>query len=113
MNDLVQFELEDGIALLTINRPKALNALNGAVLEALGAAVSRLEDEESVRCVVVTGAGSKSFVAGADIVAMSELSPSRKPYSGSRDGPPYFCSSGGSARSCDCGRQRVLSRRGL
>ena len=77
MSDLVQFELEDGIALLTINRPKALNALNGAVLEALGAAVSRLEDEESVRCVVVTGAGSKSFVAGADIVAMSELSPSQ------------------------------------
>ena len=64
------------------------------LLPEAGAAVGRLEDEESVRCVVVTGAGSKSFVAGADIVAMSELSPSQA--LGFANGTSDFCSAGGS-----------------
>ena len=60
------------VALITIDRPKALNALNEEVLSDLKAAFTGL-DLNSVRCVVLTGAGDKSFVAGADIGAMSKM----------------------------------------
>lgn len=70
---LILFERQDDhTVVLTINRPKVLNALNPAVMEALGAAVARCR-EEGVRHIVLTGAGEKAFVAGADIAAMSEL----------------------------------------
>ncbi len=62
----------DGVHVLTVNRPKALNALNGAVLDGLMAQLDALGD--SPRCVILTGAG-KAFVAGADIAAMKTLSP--------------------------------------
>ncbi len=61
----------DAVAIVTINRPKALNALNPAVLTALGEILERLK-EDGVRIVIVTGAG-KAFVAGADIKAMRDL----------------------------------------
>lgn len=58
------------VVIITINRPEALNALNGQVLADLRAAFQSI-DLEAVRCVILTGAGEKSFVAGADIGAMS------------------------------------------
>ncbi len=69
----VNCEVKDKIAVITINRPEALNALNSQVLDDLDAAFSGL-DLETVRAVVLTGAGEKSFVAGADIGEMSTLS---------------------------------------
>ena len=68
----VRCEIKDAIAVVTIDREKALNALNAEVLDDLKAAFDSI-DTESVRCVIVTGAGQKSFVAGADIAEMSGL----------------------------------------
>lgn len=68
----IQYEVQDMVAVLTIDRPKALNALNSAVLEELDAAISAI-DLDTVRCLIITGAGPKSFVAGADIGEMSTL----------------------------------------
>ena len=61
-----------GIVRLTISRPKALNALNTAVLAELERVLARLEGRADLRAVVITGAGEKSFVAGADIAEMRE-----------------------------------------
>jgi enoyl-CoA hydratase len=63
------------VATLTINRPAALNALNSTVLVELDQAVTALSADPSIRAVVLTGAGAKSFVAGADIVEMSGYGP--------------------------------------
>ena len=60
------------LAVITINRPKALNALNSQVLEELDQTIDAV-DLEATRCLIVTGAGDKSFVAGADIAEMSNL----------------------------------------
>ncbi len=60
-------EIRDGIAFLTINRPDKLNALNAQVVEELGAAAAALATDASVRGVIITGAGPKAFIAGADI----------------------------------------------
>ena len=60
-------EIRDGIAFLTINRPDKLNALNGEVVAELGAAAQALKADPAVRGVILTGAGPKAFVAGADI----------------------------------------------
>jgi enoyl-CoA hydratase len=68
----IQVEIQEQVALLTIDRPKALNALNSEVLADLEAAVDGL-DLSQVRCAVITGSGEKSFVAGADIGEMSTL----------------------------------------
>ena len=64
--DVVLVEKRGAVALLTINRPKTLNALDMATLAVLDEKVSMLERDETVRVVVITGAG-KSFVAGGDI----------------------------------------------
>lgn len=61
------FELTNGIARVTINRPDKLNALNATVIAELGDAVTRIETDVAIRGVILTGAGSKAFVAGADI----------------------------------------------
>ncbi|MCR5626857.1 MAG: enoyl-CoA hydratase/isomerase family protein [Lachnospiraceae bacterium] len=71
----VNYEVKDNIAVLTINRPEALNALNSAVLEELDSVISGV-DTNAVRCLIITGAGEKSFVAGADIGEMSNLTKS-------------------------------------
>ena len=60
------------MGIITINRPKALNALNSAVLNDLNAVIDGVDTNE-VRCLILTGAGEKSFVAGADIGEMSTL----------------------------------------
>ena len=68
----VLYEVKDSVAVITINRPEALNALNSAVLDELNAVIDGI-DTGVVRAVVLTGAGEKSFVAGADIGEMSTL----------------------------------------
>ena len=66
----VKYEADGAIAVITINREKALNALNSEVLTDLDAVIDAV-DLDTVRCLVLTGAGQKSFVAGADIGEMS------------------------------------------
>ena len=70
--DFIKYEVEDKIAVITISREKALNALNSQVLEELDQTLDSI-DTNAVRCVILTGAGEKSFVAGADIGEMSTL----------------------------------------
>lgn len=70
--EYIVYEQKGQYAILTVSREKALNALNSAVLEELNAALDAVNLEE-VRCLIVTGAGPKSFVAGADIGEMSTL----------------------------------------
>ena len=74
MNNLL-LEVENGIALLTINRPKALNALNSETLAELNACLAELENNDDVKVVILTGSGEKSFVAGADISEMVNATP--------------------------------------
>ena len=70
--EFVTYEQDGFVGIITINRPKALNALNSQVLEELDAAFSAV-DLDKTRAVILTGAGEKSFVAGADIGEMSTL----------------------------------------
>ena len=67
-------EDHDGVAVLTVNRPESLNALDVAVLGELEEALRALEADARARAVVLTGAGEKAFVAGADIAAMAKMS---------------------------------------
>jgi len=71
----ILLETADGIATITINRPKVLNALNGQTLEELRRTILALRRDDGVRCVVVTGAGEKAFIAGADINELSVQTP--------------------------------------
>jgi enoyl-CoA hydratase len=66
---------QDGLAQVTINRPEKLNALNGTVIEELLEAFEALKRDPSVRAVILTGAGDKAFVAGADIGELARLDP--------------------------------------
>lgn len=68
----VELEKKDQFAVLTINRPEALNALNDEVISQLDRVLDSIDPAE-VRCLIVTGAGQKAFVAGADIAQMSGL----------------------------------------
>ncbi|MBI5066626.1 MAG: enoyl-CoA hydratase/isomerase family protein [Deltaproteobacteria bacterium] len=68
------FRVEDGVGIATLNRPKALNALDSRTLRELGELLSQVEADRAVRALVLTGAGDKAFVAGADIAEMSGLS---------------------------------------
>ncbi|MDW7650414.1 MAG: short-chain-enoyl-CoA hydratase [Bacillota bacterium] len=70
----ILFEKQGNIAVVTVNRPKALNALNAATLQELDQVFSDLAADESVSAVILTGAGEKAFVAGADIAFMKDLS---------------------------------------
>ena len=70
--EFINYEAEGAVAVLTINRPKALNALNSAVLDEINEAIDAV-DLDAVRALIITGAGEKSFVAGADIGEMSTL----------------------------------------
>src|SRR3546814_12473775 len=65
----------DAIRVITVNRPDKLNALNAATLDALHDASDAAADDDSVRAVVLTGAGPKAFVAGADLAEMARLPP--------------------------------------
>ena len=67
-------ELENSIQVITINRPSKLNALNKATIEELSHVLVAADNEASIRVVIITGAGEKAFVAGADISEFSEFS---------------------------------------
>lgn len=67
--------VENGIATITINRPKALNALNLDTVTELKDAIEKIAVDKAVKVVVITGAGEKSFVAGADIKEMATKTP--------------------------------------
>jgi enoyl-CoA hydratase len=71
----LKIEKRDGIAVLTINRPDKLNALNQRTMQELDAAFSSFESDEGIRGVIVTGAGEKAFVAGADIGELAAQTP--------------------------------------
>jgi enoyl-CoA hydratase len=68
-------ERDGAVAILTLNRPKVLNALNTQTLDELRRAILELKHDEGVRAVVLTGAGEKSFVAGADINELATQTP--------------------------------------
>ncbi len=70
--DFISYEVVDQVGIITINRPKALNALNSSVLKELDTTLNAVNQEE-VRVLIITGAGEKAFVAGADIGEMSQL----------------------------------------
>lgn len=70
--EFVIYEQKERVGIITINREKALNALNSAVLNELEQILDSIDTNE-VRCLIITGAGEKSFVAGADIKEMLDL----------------------------------------
>ncbi len=74
MSELVRNERRGAVALLTLNRPKALNALDRATLEALHEAIAEVANDAGARALVLTGEG-RAFAAGADIEQMSRMSP--------------------------------------
>ncbi|MCR5809050.1 MAG: enoyl-CoA hydratase/isomerase family protein [Clostridiales bacterium] len=69
---MIKLEKQDHIAVMTISRPEALNALNSAELEGLKEAAEKVREDEEIRVLIITGEG-KSFVAGADIAEMKDL----------------------------------------
>jgi enoyl-CoA hydratase len=64
-----------GVALVTLNRPKALNALSGALIQALNAKLNALDEDETCRAIVITGSGARAFAAGADIAELAQQTP--------------------------------------
>lgn len=73
--DNVKTENRDGILWVTIDRPKVLNALNAQTVEEIGQAFHAARDDAGVKCVIVTGAGEKAFVTGADINELATMTP--------------------------------------
>ena len=71
----LQIERDEAVAVVTFNRPKVLNALNSQTLIELTVAISQLKNDASVRAIVLTGAGEKAFVAGADINELAVQTP--------------------------------------
>ena len=71
----LRYEVEDSIAQVTVNRPEKLNPLNAETVAALGQCFDDIAANDSVKAVIVTGAGEKAFVAGADINQLKTLSP--------------------------------------
>ncbi|MBN4053628.1 enoyl-CoA hydratase/isomerase family protein [Haliea sp. AH-315-K21] len=71
--ETLKFEAKDQIGVLTIFRPKALNALNAQVLSELGQFFEALNSKTDLRCLILTGSGDKAFVAGADIKALAAI----------------------------------------
>ena len=74
--DNLLLERDGAVAILTVNRPRVLNALNSQTLDELRRAVLSLKHDEAVRAVVLTGAGDRAFAAGADISELASQDPS-------------------------------------
>lgn len=75
MSECVLYEHRGPVGYLTINRPKALNALNEEVLQSLENTIHLINNDKMIKVVILTGSGEKSFVAGADIAAMKDMTP--------------------------------------
>lgn len=75
MSQTVLLEVNEGIGYITINRPEALNALSSQVLKDLNNVLDTVEQNDAIRVVILTGAGEKAFVAGADIKEMDTMTP--------------------------------------
>lgn len=73
--DNLLLEREDAVVILTVNRPKVLNALNSQTIDELRRAVLEVRHDATARCLIITGAGDKAFVAGADIGELSQQTP--------------------------------------
>jgi enoyl-CoA hydratase len=71
----ILFDVKDGVATITFNRPKSLNALNLALLNEFSQALEEIRENEDIRVLVLTGAGEKAFVAGADISELATFGP--------------------------------------
>ena len=89
MNNL-KLEVENEIAVLTIDRPKALNALNTETLEELNEVLTEIEGRDDIKVVILTGSGEKSFVAGADIAEMINFTAPEARAFGMRAADPFF-----------------------
>ena len=76
--DNLLVQRESRVAVLTIQRPQRLNALDAATLDDIRQAVLDCQQDESIRCVIITGGGDKAFVAGADVNEIAEP-PRRRP----------------------------------
>ena len=70
-------ETNEGVCYITINRPKQLNALNGETIVELNQAITAADTDSDVRCIILTGAENKAFVAGADIKEFAEFDKSK------------------------------------
>lgn len=73
--NFIRVERRDVVAVVTVNRPDKLNALNAATIGEVRAAFEKLRNDNDVRAVIMTGAGEKSFIAGADIAELSQMTP--------------------------------------
>ncbi len=89
MNNLL-LEVEGPVAVLTINRPKALNALNSETLTELDQVLGEIGADDKIRVVILTGAGDKAFVAGADISEMVNFTGAEGRAFGMRAAEPFF-----------------------
>lgn len=69
----ILFAQEGAVGILKVNRPKSLNALNPATLREIAACLEAVRQDQSIRCLIITGEGERAFVAGADIAAMVSM----------------------------------------
>src|SRR5690242_14199927 len=110
------YEKRDGLAFVTFNRPKVLNALNRHTIEELRDALVDAKNDDAVRVLILTGSGEKAFVAGADIGELAQQTPVRgKEFSLfgqsgchllARMGKPSICVITGFGRVGGCGLER-------
>ena len=73
MYQTILTQLNDGIFTITINRPEKMNALNKDVISEIGQAMDEVNSNPEIKSVIITGAGEKAFVAGADISEFTDL----------------------------------------
>jgi enoyl-CoA hydratase len=71
----VRTENKDGVLIITVDRPKVLNALNAQTVQEIGEAFEAARDDASVKAIILTGGGEKAFVAGADINELAQMTP--------------------------------------
>jgi enoyl-CoA hydratase len=84
--ELILIDREDNVAVLTVNRPDKYNALNDQVVAEISAALDQLEADDDVRALIITGAGDKAFISGADIGMLQAFKSSPEAVSNSRWG---------------------------
>lgn len=82
--ETILFDVDESVATITVNREKSLNALNSQVVDEMLAAIEEIAANEEIRVLIITGAGEKAFVAGADISELSRLNPVSAKYFASR-----------------------------